>query len=72
MLLQTSQNSIIGIPLQMIEIERTMTKAFKHVFQKQQNKPRGKSLLKIAYMIFAIWKSHDFFSVIFCDFNDFL
>ena len=27
--------------------------------------PRGKSLLKIAYVIFVILKSHDFFSVIF-------
>ena len=32
---------------------------------------RGKSLLKIAYVIFVILKSHDFFSVIFCDFSDF-
>ena len=27
--------------------------------------PRGKSLLKIAYVIFVILKSHDFFSLIF-------
>ena len=32
---------------------------------------RGKSLLKIAYVIFVILKSHDFFSVIFRDFSDF-
>ena len=31
---------------------------------------RGKSLLKIAYVILVILKSHDFFSVIFCDFGD--
>ena len=39
----------------------------------QHNKricPRGKSLLKIAYVIFVILKSHDFFCVIFCDFSD--
>ena len=29
---------------------------------------RGKLLLKIAYVIFVILKSHGFFSVIFCDF----
>ena len=33
--------------------------------------PRGKSLLKIAYVIFVILKSHDFFSVSFGDFSDF-
>ena len=33
------------------------------------NTTRGKSLLKIPYVIFVILKSHDFFSVIFCDFE---
>ena len=32
--------------------------------------PRSKSLLKIAYVTFVILKSHDFFSLSFCDFID--
>ena len=39
--------------------------------KKTKQQPRGKSLLKIAYVIFKILKSHDFFSVMFCDFSDF-
>ena len=33
--------------------------------------PRGKSLLRIAYVIFVILKSHDFFCDFFVTFSDF-